>query len=47
MHIYIYIERERFLGWHYLSNATCLIRPHLFSTAFSAALCTNYEEAKY
>ena len=22
------------LGWHYLSNATCLIRPHLFSTAF-------------
>ena len=22
-----------FFGWHYLSNATCLIRPHLFSTA--------------
>ena len=21
------------LGWHYLSNATCLIRPHLFSKA--------------
>ena len=23
----------RFIGWHYLSNAACLIRPHLFSTA--------------
>ena len=29
-------KRQRFwyvlqsLGWHYLSNATCLIRPHLF-----------------
>ena len=21
------------LGWHYLSNATCLRQPHLFSTA--------------
>ena len=21
------------LGWHYLSNAACLIRPRLFSTA--------------
>ena len=21
------------LGWHCLSNATCLVRPHLFSTA--------------
>ena len=24
---------EEGLGWHYLSNATCLIRPRLFSTA--------------
>ena len=23
------------LGWHYLSNATCLIRPHLFCALFS------------
>ena len=22
------------LGWHYWSNATCLMRPHLFSRAF-------------
>ena len=21
------------IGWHYLSNATCLMQPHLFSTA--------------
>ena len=21
------------LGWHYLSDASCLLRPHLFSTA--------------
>ena len=21
------------VGWHYLSNADCLLRPHLFSTA--------------
>ena len=24
---------ELLLGWHYLSNATCLIRPRLLSTA--------------
>ena len=22
-----------YFGWHYLSKATCLMRPHLFSTA--------------
>ena len=21
------------IGWHYSSNATCIIRPHVFSTA--------------
>ena len=21
------------IGWHYLSDATCLMRPHVFSTA--------------
>ena len=26
------LANER-LGWHYLSDTTCLIRPHLFSTA--------------
>ena len=25
--------RYRHIGWHYLSNATCLMRTHLFSTA--------------
>ena len=41
------------LGWHYLSNTTCLIWPHLFSTALItcpirliefAALFTTFEE---
>ena len=27
------IPRSAELGWHYLSSATCLIQPHLFSTA--------------
>ena len=27
---------EVVLGWHYLSNATYLMRPHLFSTALLA-----------
>ena len=26
-------EKRVSIAWHYLSNATCLIRPHLFSTA--------------
>ena len=26
-------EYREEVGWHYLSNATCLMRPHLFSTA--------------
>ena len=33
-YIYIYIERERCIGWHYLSDATCLVRPRLFLRAF-------------
>ena len=27
------VKMMSFTGWHYLSNATCLIRPHLSSTA--------------
>ena len=36
LYIYIYRYRERrqknaeALWWHYLSNATCLMRPHVF-----------------
>ena len=51
MHIYIYIyiyrerEREReiciHLGWHYLSNATCLIQPHLFYACFVVSRITT------
>ena len=26
--------RQTLIGWHCVSNATCLIQPHLFSTAF-------------
>ena len=36
IYIYIYIDRwgkKALAGWQYLSNATCLIRPHSFSTA--------------
>ena len=29
-------ESEALLGWHYLSNATCLVRPHLFCALFVA-----------
>ena len=27
-------ERSSHVGWHYLSKATCLIRPHLFLACF-------------
>ena len=25
------------VGWHYLSNATCLMRPHLFCVLFTVS----------
>ena len=32
------------LGWHYLSNATCLIQPHLFHALFIVSRITiNYQ----
>ena len=35
IYIYIYIYMScRAIGWHYLSNATCLIRPRLFYACF-------------
>ena len=40
IYIYVYVCTRMYmymiiiiLLWHYLSNATCLIRPHLFSAA--------------
>ena len=30
VYIYIYIWHHDNIGWHYLSNATCLMQPHLF-----------------
>ena len=40
------------IGWHYLSNASCLIRPHVFSYGITcpmrlievAAVFTTFEE---
>ena len=49
-------RREPEAGWHYLSNATCLMRPHLFSTALLvlirliiefAAFFATFEENMY
>ena len=37
IYIYIYMDdhiQNLCLGWHYLSHATCLIRPRLLATAF-------------
>ena len=42
------------LGWHYLSNATCLMRPHLFTcclqcqpSLYNATLFAAFEENLY
>ena len=29
-----------FIGWHYLSNTTCLIRPHLLYALFVVSMIT-------
>ena len=31
-------QRRASIGWHYLSNATCLMRPHLFYVCVCVAL---------
>ena len=34
MYIYIYTYTHTYIGWHYLSHATCLIRPRVFCAVF-------------
>ena len=47
LYIYIYIYMYIYItfGWHYLSKAACLIRPHLFSTALLVLLIRLIEFA--
>ena len=33
-------SRTSVLGWHFLSDATCLIRPHLFCARFVVSRIT-------
>ena len=35
-----YCSRKDGLGWHYVSNATCLIRPHLCYALFTVSMIT-------
>ena len=34
IYTYVYIATPPAIGWHYLSNTTCLMRPHLFDVCF-------------
>ena len=46
MYIYIYMPTARprafaYVGWHYLFDATCVIRPHSFDALFVVSRSTN------
>ena len=38
---------SRCFGWHYLSNATCLMRPHISSCRGLSHVCYTFEERMY
>ena len=37
-----FCNKHRLFGWHYLSNTTCLIRPHLFGASFVVSMIAYF-----